>query len=310
MYEAFYGLHEKPFSILPDPDFLYLSKRHEMAYTLLQYAVESQAGFAVITGEVGCGKTTLLRHLLNELPADVTVGMLTNTHESFGQLLQWILHAFGLSYQSRNKVDLYRNFTQFLIEEYSQGRRTLLIIDEAQNLSPAILEELRMLSNINADKDQVLQTILVGQPELKAKLNRHDLRQFAQRVVVDFELQPLDPQETSSYIETRLRRAGGTRQLFTPEAVELIYQWSGGVPRKINVLCDTSMVYGYATKSPELAAELVAEAIGDKADNTVFSGPVEKDEPRAAGGSEGKKGDDNKITISVDRDLVRDLFSR
>ncbi|MDY6867825.1 MAG: AAA family ATPase [Chloroflexota bacterium] len=307
MYEAFYGLREKPFSILPDPDYLYLSKRHEMAYTLLQYAIESQAGFAVITGEVGCGKTTLLRHLLNEIPAEITVGMITNTHESFGQLLQWILHAFGLSYKSRNKVDLYRRLTEFFIDEYRQGRRTLLIIDEAQNLSPEIMEELRMLSNINSDKDQVLQTILVGQPELKTKLNRQDLRQFAQRVVVDFELHALEIDETEAYINYRLAHAGVVESIFEEDAIKCIHDWASGVPRKINLLCDMALVYGYASNTRRVSKELILEVIQQKSEGTVFD---ESDIGESNSMPNYLSEKDGKITISLDKDTIRDLFSK
>jgi general secretion pathway protein A len=275
MYEAHFGLKEKPFSILPDPSFLYLGRKHQMAFTLLEYAIENQAGFAVITGEVGCGKTTLIRHLLNRLSGDITVGMITNTHESFGQLLQWILHAFGLDYgNSRSKVTLYRIFTDFLIAEYAKGRRTLLIIDEAQNLSLAILEELRMLSNINADKDQVLQMILSGQPELKEKLKRQELRQFAQRVAVDYELLPLDAEETAHYVTTRLQIAGRDAPLFTPEAIELLHRHTQGIPRRINILCDMALVYGYAGQQQQIDAELLEEVIGDKARTGIFTDPV------------------------------------
>ena len=198
MYKAFYGFKEKPFSLLPDPGFLYLSKNHRMALAMLEYGFLNQAGFTVITGEIGSGKTTLIRHLLGEIARDqiVTVGLVSNTHRSFGELLQWVLLAFKLEYRGKEKVELYQTLADFLSREFDQGRRTVLIIDEAQNLSVQSLEQLRMLSNINADKDQILQLILIGQPGLRETLRLPELEQFAQRIAVDFHLQPLDLQET------------------------------------------------------------------------------------------------------------------
>ena len=156
MYEAFYGFREKPFSIIPDPGFLYFSPKHRMAFDLLEYGLMNQAGFNVITGEIGTGKTTLIRHLLGQMSTDVTVGLISNTHQSFGELLQWILFAFNQDYRGKQKVEMFHTFLDFLVEQYGQGKRTVLIVDEAQNMSAETLEELRMLSNVNADKDQVL----------------------------------------------------------------------------------------------------------------------------------------------------------
>ena len=168
MYEAFFGFKEKPFSIIPDPSFLYPSSKHRAALDLLEYGMMNQAGFNVITGEIGTGKTTLIRHILNRMNKDVTVGLISNTHRSFGELLQWILYAYGLDYKGKEKVEMFQAFMEFLINEYANNRRTVLIVDEAQNMSPETLEELRMLSNVNADKSQVLQVVLVGQPQLRA----------------------------------------------------------------------------------------------------------------------------------------------
>ena len=164
MYEAFYGLNEKPFALQPDPSFLYMGERHALAYTVLEYGVGQGAAFTVITGEVGCGKTTLIRHLLNRLDDDVTIGLISNTPDESGELLRWVLWAFGQPYEHPLKVGLFDRLQQFLINEYARGHRTVLIIDEAQHLSVPMLEELRMLSNINADKNQLLQLVLVGQP--------------------------------------------------------------------------------------------------------------------------------------------------
>ena len=209
MYETFYSFREKPFSLLPDPAFLFLARQHSTALAVLEYGLVNQAGFTVVTGEIGCGKTTLIRHVLNTLGQDITVGLLSNTQR--GELLQWILMAFGLDYRGKEKVALYETFLEFIIDEYAKNRRTVLIIDEAQNLGVDALEELRMLSNVNADKDQVLQLILVGQPELRAILSRPALIQFAQRVAVDYFLGPLENEQIGSYIRHRLEIAGGVR---------------------------------------------------------------------------------------------------
>ncbi len=271
MYEKFYGLKEKPFSILPDPGFLYWSQSHELAFAMLEYGVLSHAGFTVITGEVGCGKTTLLRHLLTRLGEDVTVGLMSNTPDNGRDLLEWILMAFGHPLEGKSAAALYDQFRQFMILNYSQGRRTLLIVDEAQNLGPQGLEDLRMLSNINADKDQLLQLILVGQPQLRELLRQPDMTQFAQRVSSDFHLQPLALDEMINYIAHRLAIAGaGHRRCFTFEACRRIHAKSGGVPRMVNILCDTAMVYGFARDVRVIPARIVDEVIKDKADHGVF----------------------------------------
>ena len=272
MYESFYGLREKPFSLLPDPGFLYLGSKHSMALTMLQYGLVNQAGFTVIAGEIGCGKTTLIRCLLNQMEQDVTVGLISNTQRAIGELLQWVLLAFGLDYRNKEKVELYETFIDFVIGEYSKHRRTVLIVDEAQNLEVQTLEELRMLSNINADKDQVLQLILVGQPELRKKLRRPELVQFAQRIAVDYYLEPLGPEETQEYIHHRLHVAGGDPSLFDAEACRVVHQYSHGVPRLTNILCDTALVYGFADRREKIDAALVREVVLDKGRSTLFSG--------------------------------------
>ena len=269
MYETFYSFREKPFSLLPDPAFLFLARQHSTALAVLEYGLVNQAGFTVVTGEIGCGKTTLIRHVLNSLGQDITVGLLSNTQR--GELLQWVLMAFGLDYRGKEKVALYETFLEFIIDEYAKNRRTVLIIDEAQNLGVDALEELRMLSNVNADKDQVLQLILVGQPELRATLSRPGLIQFAQRVAVDYFLGPLENEQIGSYIRHRLEIAGGDPALFKPEACQLVYHHSEGIPRLINLLCDTALVYGYAAGKQKIDVELVREVVQDKAGSLLFA---------------------------------------
>jgi len=270
MYEAFYNLREKPFTLLPDPGFLYLSKRHRMALTMLEYGLMNQAGFTVISGDIGAGKTTLIRHLLNNMDREHTVGLISNTHRSFGELLQWVLLAFNLEHRDMDKVEMYRRFVDFIIDEYAHNRRTVLIIDEAQNMEAETLEELRMLSNINADKDQALQVILVGQRELRETLRRPDLVQFAQRISVDYHLEPLSEADTEGYIRHRLEVAGGNPDIFTPAACKAIYHFTGGVPRLINLLCDTALVYGYAEQKQRIDARLVADVAREKQQGGIF----------------------------------------
>jgi putative secretion ATPase (PEP-CTERM system associated) len=277
MYEAFYHLREKPFTLLPDPGFLYLSNKHRMALTLLEYGLMNQAGFTVISGDIGAGKTTLIRHVLDNMDREHTVGLITNTHQSFGELLQWILLAFNLEHTGLNKVEMYQRFVDFIIDEYAHNRRTVLIVDEAQNMSAETLEELRMLSNINADKDQALQVILVGQRELRETLHRPELVQFAQRIAVDYHLEPLSEDETAGYIRHRLEVAGGDSGIFTDMAIQAVYRYSGGVPRLINVLCDTALVYGYADQKRRIDAGLVTDVAREKQQGGIF--PIFEEAP-------------------------------
>lgn len=264
MYESYYGFSEKPFSLLPDPRFLYLGSKHDTALNLLQYSLLNPSGFTVLSGDIGSGKTTLIRALLNRLEPDLTVGLITNTHPSFGALLNWVLMAFDLDHQQIDEVDRYRRFIDFLTEEYAQGRRTVLIVDEAQNMTPAMLEELRLLSNVNADDNQVLQLVLVGQPQLRTTMANPSLVQFTQRVAVSYHLRPLNQAETRTYVRHRLKIAGGVRDPFGTTAHAVIYHYSGGVPRLVNLLCDTALVYGYGARRKRLDAALVEELVRDR----------------------------------------------
>ena len=278
MYENYYGFREKPFSLLPDSGFLYLSGKHRMALTLLEYGLMNQAGFTVISGDIGTGKTTLIRQLLNNIDPLLRVGLISNTHQTFGDLLQWIALAFDLPHQGRDKVQLYQEFMDFIIQEYAQGRRTVLIIDEAQNMPAETLEELRMLSNVNADKDQVLQVILVGQRELRQTLQQPELVQFAQRIGVDYHLEPLNEEEASDYIQHRCKVAGGKPDLFSDQARAAVYANTGGVPRLINLLCDTALVYGFAEQRERIDAQLIRDVARDKQKGGLFP----KNSPSAA----------------------------
>lgn len=309
MYESFYGLKEKPFSLLPDPAFLFLAKQHTSALAMLEYGLTNQAGFTLITGDIGCGKTTLIRHLLNNVERNITVGVLSNTQRAIGELLQWVLLAFNLNYQGKDKVALYQTFLNFINTEYAKNRRTVLIIDEAQNLGVETLEELRMLSNVNADKDQVIQLILVGQPELRALLARPELTQFSQRVAVDYSLATLSVEQTRSYITHRVSVAGVPGSLFDPDACDVIYHAARGVPRLINVLCDTALVYGYADGAKKITAEIAREVVEDKADSIVFSNRKRPDAPSKdsnIGKADTLSFDEGDV---ANRELFRNLFS-
>lgn len=245
MYESLYGFREKPFSLLPDPDFLYLGSRHRRALNMLEFAVLGQAGFTLITGEVGTGKTLLIKHFLRKIGDQATIGLIENTHHEFGSLLDWILSAFGLDDTVRKKASRYKQFTRFLESENAAGKRSFLIIDEAQNLSMKALEELRIFSNKNLEKKPILQVILCGQPELLKKLNRPKLRQFAQRISISYQLSPFSLAETRDYIRHRLKRAGGNANIFSDEACAAAYRLSQGVPRVINLVCDAALVFGF-----------------------------------------------------------------
>lgn len=265
MYEQHFGLNEKPFSLIPDPEYLYLSPEHKAGLAMLEYGLLEQSGITVITGDVGAGKTTLIRYLLRTIDySQLTVGFITNTHRSFGDLMQWVASAFDIPHQDRDRVTLYRDMQEFFINEYASGRRVVLVVDEAQNIDADTLEELRLLSNINADKDQLIQIILVGQPELFEVLRRPELSQIAQRVSAEYHIKPLDSNETVQYVRHRVRVAGGSRYIFDIFAILAIYYFSGGVPRLINTLCDYALVHAYAQDKDVVDVGVALEVVAGK----------------------------------------------
>lgn len=243
-----------------------------MAYTMLEFGVINNAGFTVITGEIGSGKTTLVRRLLKSIPAHITTGLISNTPQGRQELMQWILmslnHPFDGDYPT-----LYKRLTDYLHGQYAVGRRTILIIDEAQNLEAEAIEHLRMISNVNPDSDQLLQLFLVGQPQLRDLLLRPELHQFAQRISSDFHIQPLNRAEVAEYIEFRLRAAGGPAFptiIFSLAGCDRIAEASGGIPRMINILCDTALVYGFARGERAISQALIEDVIADKQQYSIF----------------------------------------
>src|SRR5918993_3051373 len=264
MYEKFYQLRERPFALSPDPEYLYPSRVHREALDYLRYGLESHAGFIVITGEIGSGKTTLLQTLLRGLDTQTTVGRIVNTMLEPRELIETIMIDFGLETANRSKPQMLRDLAQYLVDQRLGGRLVLLVIDEAQNLSLAALEELRMLSNLETEKSKLLQIVLVGQPNLRDKLAAPELEQLRQRITVAYHLQPLDAAETANYINHRLKRAALSTPLeFPRDVTDTIHGRSRGVPRIVNVICDAALVFGYAEERRQVDGELIQEVLGE-----------------------------------------------
>jgi general secretion pathway protein A len=273
MYEKFYELERAPFSLLPDPAFLFPTRRHAMALTLLRYSLVAQHSFIVMTGEVGSGKTTLINKLLDEINDRHAVGVMNFTDRRMSQIWPWILDSLDIPRNGKDKAQMQRDFNAFLVDTRRQGRSTVLIVDEAQNLGPKALENLRMLSNAN-NSEMLIQTVLVGQPEFLETLRRPDLRQLNQRIGVFYRLEPLSQLEASQYIAHRLEVAGGNPNTFSPEAVAKIWEESGGIARRINTLCDFALVYGYSSGKTIIDDAVVREMLVDRGSYAVpTSGP-------------------------------------
>jgi general secretion pathway protein A len=270
MYLEHFGLKFKPFNLVPDPRFVYLSPYHKKALTMLEYGLMSQAGFTVVTGEIGAGKTTLIRTLLQNLDDEYVIGLINNTSESFGELMEWVLDALEIESSATENSGRYRDYVNYVVEQHAKGRKIVLIVDEAQNLSVKALEELRLLSNVNIDADIFMQLVLTGQPELIEKLNLPELEQFAQRIGVEYHLKALSYPETQKYIEHRMQIAGAERKIFSNEACAAIFCYSEGVPRRINNLCDFALVYAFADDLKEVNVNTVIDMIKDKRSSTII----------------------------------------
>jgi putative secretion ATPase (PEP-CTERM system associated) len=283
MYERFYQLRERPFALSPDPEYLYPSRVHQEALDYLRYGLESHAGFVVITGAIGSGKTTLVQSVLRNLDTHTTVGRIVNTMLDPRELLETIMLDFGLEAAGRSKPQLLRDLAQYLVDQRLAGRMVLIVIDEAQNLSLAALEELRMLSNLETEKSKLLQIVLVGQPNLRDKLGTPELEQLRQRITVSYHLAPLDEEETANYINHRLRRASiGAPLEFPREATALIHARSRGVPRIINIICDAALVFGYAEERRDIDRSLIGDVLAELETTGVLAAGAADAEPAAA----------------------------
>ncbi len=263
MYKDFFGLKEKPFSVTSDPNFIFYSRVHKEAFTNLLYGITERKGFLEITGEVGAGKTTLCRALLNQLDKNTRTAFLFNSTLPESQLLKAMLEDFGAPPSDRvNKFALLKQLNSFLLAELARGNNVVLIIDEAQNMKPKVLEEIRMLSNLETEKEKLFQIILVGQPELKKRLDSPELSQLRQRIAVRFHITPLEKDEVDKYIYHRLAVAGSNGDIrFAPDAIEEIYKYSGGIPRLINLVCDRAMLLAYVMETKDITLPMISASI-------------------------------------------------
>jgi len=266
MYNKFYGLKESPFNLTPNSRFFFASHKHTEALDSLIYAIDQRKGFVVITGEIGSGKTTVCRTLLSKLDKHTQIALITNTHLSGKDLLMTILEEFEIDFVPGSKSKLLSQLNAYLINQMQRDNNVVLIIDEAQNLKPSVLEEIRMLSNLETETEKLIQIILMGQPELKQKLSLNSLEQLRQRVAVYFHLSPLSQEEAQEYIRYRLKVASGSdREYFSAGALMAIYEFSKGVPRVINQLCDNALLTGYVNEAQVIDETIVKEVMNESA---------------------------------------------
>jgi general secretion pathway protein A len=265
MYTSFFNFTDKPFQLTPDPEFLFMSKVHKKALTYLKYGITSDSGgFILVTGEVGTGKTTLIRSIMEGLKKDIIFSRINNTHLTSDLLISMINEDFGLDVNNKTKTQMLRDLTDFLIEQYRKKRKSVLIIDEAQNLAPDLLEEIRLISNLETSKSKLLLIILVGQPELRKVLSQPELRSFRQRINVSCHICPLTMIETEEYIFHRLEVAGNREAVnFQNGCIDLIHNFARGVPRLINIACDFLLLTAFVDKTKEISLDMAQEVIND-----------------------------------------------
>lgn len=264
MYEKHFSFTCKPFELLPNPEFLYQSSTHKKAITYLDYGIQERIGFILLTGEIGSGKTTIIRNLIKNLSSTIKLSRINNTKVSSEQLISMINEDFGLDVAGKSKTVLLSELNDFLIEQYARRRKSILLIDEAQNLSPELLEEIRLLSNLETDRAKLLQIILVGQPELNRSLMLPEMMQLRQRINISYHICPLTIDETVKYIRHRLAIAGNKEAIqFKGEMAELVYKFSRGIPRLINILCDLALLSAFVEGRSEVTAETVRDVISD-----------------------------------------------
>lgn len=262
MYRKYFNLKEKPFNVTSDPNFLFLSKKHNEAFSHLIYGIKERKGFLEITGEIGTGKTTLCRALLNRLDNGTKTAFILNPDLSQLQLLQVIMEDFGLKVEKKSKMYIFKQLNAFLLEQLSCDNNVVLIIDEAQNLKPSLLEQIRLLSNLETEKEKLFQIVLVGQPELRDRLESPRLRQLKQRIAVRYHILPLERDEVRDYIEHRLSIAGSVGDiLFGDDALKAIFDYSKGIPRLINMICDKALLLAFVLETKKINADLVKKSI-------------------------------------------------
>ncbi len=276
MYTSFYGLQKKPFNLTPDPKYLFRSSVHKRGLAYLEYGLKEKRDVIVISGEVGSGKTTLIRVLLDSLDPNIKLAWIINPLLSPNELLKMILHDVGLDVRGADKADMLNQFNDYLVEENLAGNRVLLIIDEAQNLSPEALEEVRLLSNLETEEEKLLQILLVGQPELRDTLSSYELRQLNQRISLSYHLTPLSPDETRAYVVHRLQVAGieDGKAVFTEGALKRIASLSGGIPRLVNIICDAALLAGFVDEVQVIDEQLVSETSSEIHLNSFVKGSL------------------------------------
>jgi putative secretion ATPase (PEP-CTERM system associated) len=264
MYESFFGFTCKPFQLTPDPEFLFMSSAHKRALTYLNYGIAENSGFILVTGEIGAGKTTVIRTIMKTLKEDIRLARVNNTRVSSEQLISMINEDFGIDTKGKDKTIMLSDLTDFLVQQYAQGARSMIIIDEAQNLSSELLEEIRMLSNLETDKSKLLQIVLLGQPELNITLSRPELEQLRQRITTNTHIGSLNREETEAYIMHRLRVAGNVDAVKFEEGVmDVLYEFSKGIPRMINIICDFTLLAAFVDGRKSIDMELIRSIISD-----------------------------------------------